>query len=314
MKKINLVSTFLLFLVAASCWGQTGTKKDRNPTAPKDNANSNDAELTNQIATIAATAKGRVGVDAVILETGRNVFLLPDEHFPMQSVYKLHISMTVLSQVDAKKLRLDQRVRVEKSEMVGPAMHSPLRDANPNGTEITIEELIRFAIQESDGTASDVLMRLAGGAQAIQQYVVGLGVSDINIANTEDEIGRDWKIQYQNWSTPRAATKLLRTLQEQSGLSKDSRALLLKFLIGSTPGAQRLKGLLPAGTVVAHKTGTSGSREGITAATNDIGIITLPNGDHLAIAVFVSDSPADVKTREGVIAKIARAVWDHWSK
>jgi beta-lactamase class A len=82
----------------------------------------------------------------------------------------------------------------------------------------------------------------------------------------------------------------------------------------STTGPQRLKGLLPVGTNVAHKTGTSGTEKGITAATNDIGIITLPNGKHLAIAVFVSDSPADEATREGTTAKIAKAVWDSLSK
>ena len=81
----------------------------------------------------------------------------------------------------------------------------------------------------------------------------------------------------------------------------------------STPGAKRLKNLLPAGTAVAHKTGTSGTQNGITAATNDIGIITLPNGKHIAIAIFVSDSPADEKTREAVIAKIAKAVWNRWN-
>ena len=67
------------------------------------------------------------------------------------------------------------------------------------------------------------------------------------------------------------------------------------------------------GTIVAHKTGTGGTQNGITGATNDIGIITMPNGKHLAIAVFVSDSPADEKTREAVIAKIAKACWDRWS-
>ena len=82
----------------------------------------------------------------------------------------------------------------------------------------------------------------------------------------------------------------------------------------SKPGAKRLKGLLPRGTVIAHKTGTSGTENGMTAATNDIGIITLPSGRHLAIAVFVSDSPADEATREGVIARIAKAVFDSVSK
>jgi beta-lactamase class A len=86
----------------------------------------------------------------------------------------------------------------------------------------------------------------------------------------------------------------------------------MKVLTESTPGAKRLKGLLPAGTAVAHKTGTSGTQGGLTAATNDIGLLTLPNGKHVAIAVFVSDSPTDEATREAVIAKIARAVWDAW--
>jgi beta-lactamase class A len=71
---------------------------------------------------------------------------------------------------------------------------------------------------------------------------------------------------------------------------------------------------LPDGTVIAHKTGTSRTVDGVTAATNDVGLVTLPNGRHLEIAVFVSDSQADDATREQVIAKIARAAWDRWSK
>ena len=67
---------------------------------------------------------------------------------------------------------------------------------------------------------------------------------------------------------------------------------------------------MPKTAVVAHKTGSSGSNNGITAATNDIGIVTLPNGQHLAIAVYVSDSPTDLVTREKVIAQIAKAIWD----
>ena len=78
----------------------------------------------------------------------------------------------------------------------------------------------------------------------------------------------------------------------------------------STPGAKRLKGELPAGTLVAHKTGTGGTRNGITAATNDIGIITLPDGRHLAVAAFVSDSAANDDTRDAVIARLAKAAWD----
>jgi beta-lactamase class A len=85
-------------------------------------------------------------------------------------------------------------------------------------------------------------------------------------------------------------------------------------MTNSTPGAKRLKGLLPAGTPVAHKTGTDGTIDGMTRATNDIGIITLTGGRHLAIAVFVKDSTADEATRESTIARIAKAVFDAWGR
>jgi beta-lactamase class A len=83
----------------------------------------------------------------------------------------------------------------------------------------------------------------------------------------------------------------------------------------SGPGAKRIKGLLPKGTTVAHKTGTSGTeKNGLTRATNDAGLITLPNGKHIALAVFLSESMADQEAREATIAQAAKAVWDYWDE
>ena len=273
-----------------------------------------DAELEKLIAKIAEEVKGKVGVAAVVLETGDSVSLNADQHFPMQSVYKLPIAMAVLHEVDDEKFTLDEQIGVTKDDFVGSNQHSPIRDKNPNGSTLTVRDLIQFALSESDGTASDVLMRLAGGPDAVQTYLAAIGVRDMAIFNTEKELGLNWQTQYSNFATPNAAITLLRNLNEGNGVSPANRELLLKNLTESTPGAKRLKGLLPAGISVAHKTGTSGIQNGITAATNDIGIITLPNGKHIAIAVFVSDSPADEKTRESLIAKIGKAVWDKWSK
>ena len=221
--------------------------------------------------------------------------------------------MAVMKQIDDGKIKLEQKVPVTKKDFVRVGQNSPIRDKYPNGTEIAVSELLRYSISESDGTASDVLMKLAGGPEALQAYLNDLGIKDMIVLNTEKEIGHDWQTQYRNSASPEAGVALLRALHERRGLSESSQALLLKYMTESRPGAKRLKGLLPGGTVVAHKTGTSGTQKGITAATNDIGIITLPNGHHLAIAVFVSDSLADEATREGVIAMIARAVWEKFA-
>jgi beta-lactamase class A len=107
---------------------------------------------------------------------------------------------------------------------------------------------------------------------------------------------------------------LLRAFHEGKGLSKFSQSLLLQLMTQTTTGPKRIKGLLPEGTVVAHKTGTSSTVNGVTAATNDVGIVTLPNGQHMAISVFVSDSPANDAIREEVIAKVTKVAWDEWSK
>ncbi|CAN5567382.1 class A beta-lactamase [soil metagenome] len=273
-----------------------------------------DAELEKQIAAIASEAKGKVGVAAIVLETGESATSNADQRFPMQSVYKLPIAMAILHDVDDERLALDEQIGVTKDDFVGPNQHSPIRDKNPNGAKLTIREIIQYAVSESDGTASDVLMRLAGGPGPIQRYLAAIGVGEMNVANTERELGSNWQTQYENYATPNAAITLLRNLHEGSGISPENRTILLKFMTDSSPGANRLKGQLPVGTPVAHKTGTSGTQNGITAATNDIGIITMTNGKHIAIAVFVSDSPAAEKTREALIAKIAKAVWDRWAK
>jgi beta-lactamase class A len=308
MERLSLT----ILLIAALLCGCSKTARTE-PGAPSPNQNTRSDVSIKQIDVkdIAALARGRVGVFAQLLETGETITSLSaQDHFPMQSVYKLPISMAVMKQVDAGKIKLDQKVRVAKEDFVGPAAHSPVRDKYPNGVELTVDELIRFALSESDGTASDVLMNLAGGPSSVQAYLTELGIKDLIVLDSEKSLAQDHKRQYGNYAAPEAAVALLRALHERRGLSESSQTLLLNYMIASTPGAKRLKGLLPVGTIVAHKTGTSGTENGVTAATNDIGIVTLPNGKHVAIAVFVSDSSADEATREGVIAKIAKAVWD----
>lgn len=263
---------------------------------------------------VAGETGGPVGAAAVIIEGGHVVSFNGTRRFPMQSVYKLPIGMAVLRAVDEGRLRLIQKIKVRPEDLAPERLHSPLRDNNPQGAELTLRELVRLMIAESDGTASDVLLELAGGPEKVNAYLRGLGVEGVNVETTERAMAQgDEQVQYRNWATPESMLTLLRALQEGRGLSRASRGLLLDFMLKSTPGPRRLKDMLPAGTPVAHKTGTSNTIEGVTRATNDVGIITLPDGRHMAVVVFVSDTKADADVREGVIAKTARAAWDCWT-
>ena len=114
-----------------------------------------------------------------------------------------------------------------------------------------------------------------------------------------------------NTATPAAMTALLGKLaRRELGLAPATATALEELLLRVVTGPDRLEGALPPTTPVAHKTGSSATRKGKTAATNDVGLISLPDGRRIAIAVFVHDSPADEKTRELTIARLARAAYD----
>jgi beta-lactamase class A len=313
--------TFCLLLLTLGCTSVNSSNREdtsNNETSTPSGITISNADRTNElrarIEQISHVDRGRVGLTATVLETGESVALNGDQQFPMQSVYKFPIAMAVLAQVDRGKLKLDQQVRVEASDFVSDLQHSPIRDENPQGVELSLAELLKYMVSESDGTACDVLLKLVGGPEVVTQYLRDLGVNGIVVANTEKEIGQDKAVQYRNYASPNAAVVLLRALHEGQGLSESSQALLLQLMAQTSTGPKRIKGLLPDGTVVAHKTGTSSTVNGVTAATNDVGLVTLPNGRHMAIAVFVSDSGANDAVREGVIAKVALAAWDEWSK
>jgi beta-lactamase class A len=310
--------TFCLFLLTLGCTSINSSNREDTPnnqtSTPRGITISNadrTNELRDRIEQISQAARGRVGVTATVLETGESVTLNGNQQFPMQSVYKFPIAMAVLAQVDRGKLKLDQKIRVEASEVL---QGSRILDEKSQGMEFSLAELLKYMVSESDNTASDLLLKQVGEPRIVTEYLRGLGVNDIVVSNTEKELAQDTAVQYRNYATPDAAVVLLRVFDEGKGLSKSSQALLLQLMTETTTGPKRIKGLLPDGTVVAHKTGTSSTVNGVTAATNDVGLVTLPNGRHMAIAVFVSDSGANNAIREEVIAKVAKAAWDEWSK
>ncbi|MGZ3814852.1 MAG: class A beta-lactamase, partial [Mucilaginibacter sp.] len=188
---------------------------------------------------------------------------------------------------------------------------SPLRDKYPDGTEIALSDLLSYMVSLSDNNACDFLLKKLGGPETVENYIRSLGINGINIVASEGDMAKAWEVQYTNWCKPADVVHLLDIFYEGKALSKSSNEFLWKIMTETSTGPHRIKGLLPQGAIVAHKTGTSGTNdEGLTPATNDVGIITLPNGKHLAIAVLVCNSKADETTRDGVIAQIAKAAWD----
>lgn len=268
------------------------------------------AQLRELIGQIAAPAHGRVGVACSLPGKTPECDFHADEALPMQSVYKLPISMAMLHAVEQGRFTLTQTIRFLPSDLISPDQYSPLRDAHRHGNvDVPVKELIRLALVESDGVASDILMRSLGGPAAVNSYVRSLGIRGIAIRDTEKSLGRAVALENRDTAQPRAMVALLRLLADHSPLSAEHTQLLLGWMSSTHTGDRRLKALLPPGTLVADKTGTSGVNRNHTNATNDVALITLPDGRRLAVAVFVADSAAPEAVREKVIAQIGQAVY-----
>jgi beta-lactamase class A len=227
----------------------------------------------------------------------------------MQSVFKFPLALAVLHQVERGTLSLNEAIRFQPGDRILPQTHSPLQDEHPNANaDVSIEELLRLAVSFSDNVAADILLRTIGGPKAVSDYVASLGVAGFHLEDDEHALHREPSLQYRNWFTPDGAVALLRILSDKSPLSPAHTALILEWM--QTSVRSRLGAGLPANALVAHKAGTSGVVAGLAAATNDVGLITMPDGRRLAVAVFITDSQANEAEREQVISRIAKEVYE----
>jgi beta-lactamase class A len=269
--------------------------------------------LHQRLAGIANQAQGKVYVSCSLPGVKLDCDLDPHGHPPMQSTFKFPLALAVLHQVELGKLQLDEPVRFLKSDRY--ATFSPLQDEFPEAAvDVPLRKLIKLMAVDSDNIAANLQLRLIGGPDALQQYLDSLGLSAIHQQDSEYTLHSDPKLQYRDYAEPAAMVALLRLFADHSPLNPEHTALLNGWMLAATSGPNRIKGLLPAGTPVAHKTGSSGVEWGMIPATNDVGLITLPDGRRLALAVFVTDAHADQNACERVIAAIARETYNEVSR
>jgi len=265
--------------------------------------------LKEQIESIVIGKKATVGVAVWGPDDLEPLLINPFEKFPMQSVFKLHLAMLVLHQVDQGKLDLNQTVIVNRAKVLQNTWAPIMKAYQGDEFSVPVQQLLQYSVSYSDNVACDLLFELVGGPAALHDYIQSMGIKETAVVANEAQMHADDQVQYQNWTSMKGAAEILKKFEQKTQLSASSQALLWKWMVETTTGPERLKGLLPAGTVVAHKTGYSGIKTGKTAATNDIGIILLPDGRPLLVAVFVKDSAESTRTNEAIIAQVAQAAY-----
>jgi len=274
-----------------------------------------DVAFRDKIMKAISTLDGKVGIAVIGLDFKAEFSIKSTEHFPMQSVYKFPLALAVLDKIEkGAGPSYAMNIHIPRQNLDANTWSPMLKDYPEGDINMTLGTLLMYAISKSDNNACDVLFALFGGTAYTDKYIHGLGVKNIAIKATEAEMKKSWEVQYTNSSTPADMAQLLKLYYDNKVLTGAGKDSLMKWMEKSENSPKRIKGLLPGDAIVAHKTGTSNTNDhGVTAATNDIGIITLPNGRHLALVVFVSDYKGGVAKGESVIAEISKLIWDHYS-
>jgi beta-lactamase class A len=303
---MRLASLFVLFTLGL---GSCGSEPE--PGKPLPTQTSRDySSLTWALDSITKTVPAQLTLGYINIETGDSFSYHGHELKPMQSTAKFPLALMVMQQVDAGKLTLEQKIPVSKADMA-PNVNSLLsKSRDGKADDVPVREMLDYMMTASDNISCDVLTRLVGGVAALEGNTRKLGMESFRVVpRAAIPHAIDFGRPYENVCRPMDMAELLARFYTGSILSRQSTDTL-RSMMERARGDGRIKGLLPKGTVVAHKTGTSGTSGGITTAVNDIGIVTLPNGQHLVLAVYVNEVKGDMAAGEAIIGRVAKAAYD----
>jgi beta-lactamase class A len=235
--------------------------------------------LEQQLAFLVASTPGDVGVAALDLKSGEVVSVNGSEPFPMASTVKIAIAANYLAQVEHGRRTLNDTIRGRSAAKLMEAM-----------------------IIHSDNYATDVLLADLGGPETVQAWLTQNRLSGLRIDRNIAQLLRSKRDlrDIRDSSTPEAMVELLRRLDRGKLLNPWSRAHLLGLMSRCKTGKNRIRGMLPFGTLVENKTGT------LSGLTTDVGFITLPDGRRIAVAFFARGGT----DRPSAIARAARTIYD----
>lgn len=271
--------------------------------------------LKKQIGAITTGKQATVAVSVLSLDDDFQLDINGKKRLPMQSVFKIHIALAVLDKVDGASLALENEVPLPQHLLQTDTWSPMMTELAATGQRaLPLARLTEYAVAQSDNNATDVLLNLIGGTTAVQQFLTEHDIHDVSVKYNEAEMHAITDLQYENYTTTNSLNEILKKLYNGKLISPSSTEFLIKVMEKTNTGANRLISQLPKNTIVAHKTGTSSTERGVTAATNDAGVVTLPDGRRYAISVFVSDSREDEATNEKIIADISKTAFDYLRK
>jgi beta-lactamase class A len=292
------------------------------------------ARLQGKLEALAQHARpGTLGIAVIDLKSGTTWRVNANQAYPMMSVFKAPVGAAVLAQIDRGDMSFDQTITLTRAELGS----GPIRDHfRGDQMTFTVRQLLAAAVSKSDNNAVNALMKLIGGPKVVTAFLRTHGIDGMRVDMDEAGIARvfenlepngqapahetsveeDQRLQrgYKAYladprdrSTPDAAAVFLRKLWHNELVSPASTQHLIHLMYEQT-APSRLRAGLPANVRLADKCGTSYTLDGVTAAYNDIGILTWPDGHAVIVAAFLTASHDSQSQREAIFAKLAHEI------
>ncbi len=260
----------------------------------------NSQNFDQSIAVLEKENGGRLGVSALNLENGQRLEYRANERFALASTFKLLLVAAVLHQVDLGKEKLDRPIPFDAKDIES---YAPITSQHVKDGQMSIAALCAAALQYSDNTAANLLLKTVDGPAGLTRYIRTLGDRVTRLDRNEPTLNTNITNDLRDTTTPASMLRLMQTVLVGNVLSPSSKAQLTHWLIGNTTGNAKLRAGLNPMWRVGDKTGS-----GANGASNDVAIVWPENHKPFLVAVYYTESTISSEQQSKVIAQVGMIV------
>jgi beta-lactamase class A len=255
------------------------------------------AQTGRSLAELETAMGGRIGVAGLNTANGRTVEHRADQRFPFCSTFKLITTSAILQRSATDPELLGRKIDYGKQDLVP---YSPITSQHV-GQGMTVSAICAAALQYSDNTAANLMIRLLGGTGAVTDFARSIGDERFRLDRWETALNDAVPGDPRDTSTPAAMLADLRLATLGDFLPAPQRQQLVTWMKGCTTGFKRIRAALPAGWIVADKTGT-----GDYGTANDIAVVWPPGRPPIILAVYTTQEKQNAPSNDATVAAAAR--------
>lgn len=245
----------------------------------------------------------RLGVWAMDTGTNKTIEYRSSERFPMCSTFKVILVGAVLQKCQVHPDLLSRNITYTDSELVE---YSPVTKAHVE-SGMTVAQLCTAALQYSDNSAANLLLKIVGGPNKITNYARAIGDATFRLDRIEPELNTALPNDVRDTTTAQAMGMSLQRLLLGDALHPDHRKMFQDWMRHNTTGGSRIRSATPSGWEVADKTGS-----GHYGAASDIAVVWPANRAPWVVAIYTSATRADAQYSNKTIVEATQILVDTW--